>query len=67
MEALKGFLLLLALGIIYFIPTIRAYRVKHRQKDPIFLINLTLGWSIIGWLVALIWSFSAQDTKASAS
>lgn len=63
MKSLIGFILFIIIGAIYFIPTIRAYKIKHRQKDPIFLINIFLGWTFIGWLIALIWSFSAQTTK----
>ncbi len=56
-------LMLIAMGIFYFLPTIRAHSVKHRQTNPIMIINLLLGWTIIGWIVALAWSFTTQDRK----
>lgn len=64
---LPGIIFLICAIFFYFIPTIRAYQIKHRQKTPIFLINLTLGWTLIGWLIALIWSFSAQDNPKPSS
>jgi len=58
MNTFLGFIILLILGAGYFIPTIIAYRRGHPQKDPIFLINLLFGLTIIGWVVSLIWSTS---------
>lgn len=49
---LGGFLFLL----FYFIPTLIARDNKKSNKDAIFALNLFLGWSFIGWIVALIWA-----------
>ena len=51
-----GLILLIIMGIIYFIPTIVANNRNHRQFTAIFLLNLLLGWTFIGWVAALIWS-----------
>ena len=40
----------------YFIPTIVAYSNKKKNASAIMLLNLLLGWSIFGWIVALIWA-----------
>jgi hypothetical protein len=48
-------LILLAL-ISYFLPTIVASNWHHPDKDAIFVINLFLGWSLIGWMIALAWA-----------
>lgn len=37
--------------VVYFLPTLLA---RH-DRGVIFLINLFLGWTIIGWAFALIW------------
>ena len=42
--------------LIYFLPTIVALSRGHLSGLAIFLLNLFLGWSLIGWIVALIWS-----------
>lgn len=47
----------LALGLIlYFAPTIVAAYKKHEHTLWIFLVNLFFGWSVIGWLAALLWA-----------
>ena len=38
---------------LYMIPTIAAYAVKHHNRSSILIINLLLGWTFIGWVVAL--------------
>jgi hypothetical protein len=36
----------------------------HLNLVPIFLVNLLLGWSFLGWVGALVWSFTSH-TKAN--
>jgi hypothetical protein len=47
-------LLLIPFGAIHFLPTIIAALRNARSVVPIFLVNLFLGWTVIGWVVALI-------------
>ena len=42
--------------VIYFIPTICASEKKNFAS--IFALNVLLGWTIIGWIVALVWGLS---------
>ena len=42
--------------VMYFLPTIVAAARSKRDVLAIFLLNLFLGWSVIGWIVALIWA-----------
>ena len=51
-----GLILLIIMGIIYFVPTIVANNRNHKQSTAILLLNLFLGWTFIGWVAALIWS-----------
>lgn len=46
---------IITLGL-FFLPTIWAYITKHPSKSSIFFINLFLGWTIIGWIIAVIWA-----------
>ena len=58
--------ILLALAIvIYFIPNWVAIARKHHQGTAIFVTNLLLGWTGLGWIAALIWSFTAVQVKPS--
>lgn len=64
-----GVILLLAAFVIYFAPTFVAAKRGHPNGTSIFLLNLLLGWSLIGWVVALVWSASAfqVDERSSSS
>jgi hypothetical protein len=42
--------------VLYFLPTIVAVLREKHDKVSIFLLNFFLGWSVIGWVVALIWA-----------
>jgi hypothetical protein len=42
--------------VLYFLPTIIAAFKSKRDTLSIFLLNFFLGWTMIGWLIALIWS-----------
>jgi hypothetical protein len=42
--------------LMYFLPSIIALARSKRDLLSIFLLNLFLGWSIIGWIVALVWA-----------
>ncbi len=54
--------LLIVLGVLlaaYFIPTLIAIQRKHRYRESIFLLNLLLGWTFVGWVAALVWATMA--------
>jgi hypothetical protein len=53
-------LLLLPFGAIHFLPTIVAALRGSRHVVAIFLLNLFLGWTVIGWIAALIWAFTSM-------
>lgn len=41
----------------YFLPTIVARAQRNHQVVAIFVLNLLLGWTVVGWIVALVWAF----------
>lgn len=43
----------------YLIPALVADARSHPNATPIFVVNLLLGWSLVGWTFALAWSLSA--------
>jgi hypothetical protein len=53
---MAGLLFLIIMGVIYFIPSVIANNRKHRQFTAIFILNLFFGWTLIGWVGALIWA-----------
>jgi hypothetical protein len=44
------------LFLLYFLPSIIALARSKRDLLAIFLLNFFLGWSVIGWIVALVWA-----------
>lgn len=48
---------------IYLIPTYVCILRKVKQKAGIILLNIFLGWSILGWVGALIWASIAPAIK----
>ena len=44
--------------ILYFTPVIVATNRKHRNAGAIAVLNLFLGWTLVGWVAALVWSFT---------
>lgn len=54
-------LALLAVALaVYFLPTVIAYSRVKRNIWAIFALNLLLGWSVIGWVIALVWALSVE-------
>lgn len=43
---------------LYFIPTIVADTRNHKNYFAILVLNLFLGWTFLGWVIALVWAVS---------
>jgi hypothetical protein len=57
-KTFANILIVLALAA-YFFPALVAARRKHHNQNSVFVVNLFLGWTFIGWVVALVWAVSA--------
>ena len=64
---MESFILVIVVLTCYFIPTGVAYSRDHRSFNAIFLVNFFLGWSILGWLWALIWANTGNVETPSTS
>jgi Superinfection immunity protein len=53
-----SFLVMVLLSAAYFIPSVVAFLRAHRSKVAILTLNILLGWSVIGWIVALVWALA---------
>ena len=45
-----------ALVLIYFIPATVARSRHKRNATAITVLNVFLGWTFVGWVVALVWA-----------
>lgn len=50
---------------LYFLPMFVANIRRHKNRMPIAVTNLLLGWTFIGWVGALIWACTHQGEKAN--
>lgn len=48
--------ILVVVGLIYFLPTFNAHHRQVPSVGSVAVINLFLGWTFIGWVVALAMS-----------
>jgi hypothetical protein len=46
--------------ILYFLPAIIAFGRSKRDAGSILVLNFFLGWTAIGWVIALVWALK-QD------
>ena len=52
--------------LVYFIPMYVAYYRGHPDTMAIFALNLLLGWTFIGWVVALVWALTVVPRRESS-
>jgi len=63
MDNLGGALIILGILalVLYFLPTILSLILRRRNTLAIFAMNLLLGWSLVGWVVALVWALTKDN------
>ena len=49
---------------LYFVPSFIAVNKNKRNKNAIFALNLLLGWTFVGWVVALVWSLMQERPQS---
>ncbi len=49
--------------VLYFLPSILAFGRNNRDAGAILVLNFFLGWTAIGWVIALVWALK-QDVPA---
>ena len=55
--------ILIGAGAIYFAPTLIAWRRKTPGAILVAFVNGAFGWTLFGWLLALIWALSGEAIK----
>lgn len=64
---MEGIFLTVIVIATYFLPWIVAHQRCHHNENSIALLNLFLGWTVIGWLAAIIWSASEVRQESSTN
>ena len=47
--------------VMYFLPSLIAALRNKKDVLTIMLVNFLLGWSVIGWIVCLVWALKADQ------
>ena len=57
----------LAMGalLVYFLPSIIAFRKHHPNRWIIFVLNLLLGGTVVVWIVVLIWALTPPTVSSA--
>ena len=66
-SGILGVVLILVLivigGGLYFLPSIVAASRSHKNTDGISILNLFLGWTLVGWVASLVWAVSGSSSE----
>jgi uncharacterized membrane protein YqaE (UPF0057 family) len=54
----------ITLILFYLAPTMAAALNKHHNTSAIAITNILLGWTVLGWVIALIWAFTKPGKSA---
>ena len=52
--------------LTYSLPTVCATIRRHNDIKAIAALNLMLGWTLVGWIVAFIWSMTGNVESLDA-
>lgn len=58
---------MLIAAVLYFVPTVVAFARGHHNRVAILLLNVFLGWTVIGWVGALVWAAMNTAPGSGAS
>jgi hypothetical protein len=62
-ELLILLVIVLVSSPIYFAPLIVAFMRGHKSRTAIAVVNFLFGWSGVGWIALLIWSFVGESER----
>jgi hypothetical protein len=68
-NAIVGLLFFVGLALaaaLYFTPTIVAFLRHSRQRLPVLVLNLLLGWTFVGWVVSLVMAVGRTESQDQA-
>lgn len=57
-EPLIGIALLILVVSCYLLPAIIARSRGHKSESAIAILNICLGWSLLVWVICLVWAYS---------
>jgi len=61
-EVLGIVVAIVGVAAVYMLPSIIGWR--RREAGAIIRLNFLLGWTVVGWVVAMFWATKADDDCA---
>jgi hypothetical protein len=65
LERWIAFAILFPVAIFYLLPSYVAVLRGHDRAVVATMVNVLLGWTIVGWVGVLIWSFTRWRSRQS--
>jgi len=62
-----GLILLLLVGFVYILPGVVASSRHKRNAGAIWTLNILLGWTLLGWVGALVWAMTHDAVVVGAA
>ena len=66
-QGAAGVAVVAVLVLLYLLPALVAYINRRKHAGAILLLNLSLGWTFLGWVLALFLACMPDDSVAQAS
>ncbi len=63
LEAIPGALIFTLLLAVYVAPWIVAAHRDHPREKAIFRLSFFLGWTVVAWVVAMVWAMRAVERE----
>jgi hypothetical protein len=57
---MQAFIFIIAALVAYLIPSILAVQDKKRNKTAIIALNILAGWTLVGWIISLVWALTKE-------
>lgn len=67
LEAFVGMMIILMFICLYFLPGLVATSRRHSQTMAIWVLTFVGGWTLLGWIVALVWACTNTDGRRNSA
>jgi hypothetical protein len=61
----KTFVAAVLASALYLLPWIIAASRDHHRRSAIFWLDVLLGWTVLGWIAALVWSLRRTEGRTA--
>jgi hypothetical protein len=56
LDSTTNIIMLILVVVIYMLPTLIAFGREHPRRHDIIVVNILLGWTLIGWIAVFLWA-----------